>query len=202
MAEKQKGRKEANFLIQGSILAIASVMVRLIGIVYRIPLTNILGDGGNSAYSNAYAIYSLIWMIASFGIPTAVSKMVAERIGNKQEWNANRVFVTALLFATIAGGLAFCALFFGAGFFADIVYKRAEIKYALMILAPTVWVSAFMGAFRGFFQGQGTMIPTSISQIIEQIINAIVSVALPAFIMYKFATDPLSSAYAAAVVWR
>lgn len=177
MAEKQKGRKEANFLIQGSILAIASVIVRLIGIVYRIPLTNILGDGGNSAYSNAYAIYSLIWMIASFGIPTAVSKMVAERIGNKQEWNANRVFVTALLFATIAGGLAFCALFFGAGFFADIVYKRAEIKYALMILAPTVWVSAFMGAFRGFFQGQGTMVPTAISQIVEQIINAIMSVA-------------------------
>ena len=177
MAEKRKGRREANFLIQGSILAIASVIVRLIGIVYRIPLTNILGDGGNSAYSNAYAIYSLIWMIASFGIPTAVSKMVAERIGNKQEWNANRVFVVALLFATVAGGAAFCILFFGSGFFAHVVYKRAEIQYALMVLAPTVWVSAFMGAFRGFFQGQGTMVPTAISQIVEQIINAIMSIA-------------------------
>lgn len=177
MAEKQKGRRESNFLIQGSILAIASVIVRLIGIVYRIPLTNILGDGGNAAYSNAYAIYSLIWMIASFGIPTAVSKMVAERIGNKQEANAGRVFGVALLFATVVGGLAFCVLFFGAGFFAHVVYKRAEIEYALMILAPTVWVSAFMGAFRGFFQGQGTMVPTAISQVVEQIINAIMSIA-------------------------
>lgn len=177
MAEKQKGRRESNFLIQGSILAIASVIVRLIGIVYRIPLTNILHDGGNAAYSNAYAIYSLIWMIASFGIPTAVSKMVAERIGNKQEENANRVFGVALLFATVVGGLAFCVLFFGAGFFAHVVYKRAEIEYALMVLAPTVWISAFMGAFRGFFQGQGTMVPTAISQIVEQIINAIMSIA-------------------------
>ncbi len=177
MAEKQRERREVNFLIQGSILAIAAVIVRLIGIVYRIPLTNILGDGGNSAYSNAYAIYSLIWMIASFGIPTAVSKMVAERMGNRQEGNAKRVFVTALLFAALAGGLAFGILFFGAGFFADIVYKRAEIKYALMILAPTVWISAFMGAFRGFFQGQGTMVPTAISQIIEQLVNAVMSVA-------------------------
>lgn len=184
MAEKQKRRREANFLIQGSILAIASVIVRLIGIVYRIPLTNILGDGGNAAYTNAYEIYSLIWMIASFGIPTAVSKMVAERIGNKQEWNASRVFVTALLFATVVGAAAYSVLFFGAGFFADVVYKRAEIKYALMVLAPTVWISAFMGAFRGFFQGYGTMVPTAISQIIEQIVNAVMSI-LGAWILWN-----------------
>ena len=171
-----KSTKEANFLIQGSILAIASVVVRLIGIVYRIPLTNILGDGGNSAYSNAYAIYSLIWMIASFGIPTAVSKMVAERLGNRQEYNADRVFVVALLFATVIGGLAFSVLFFGAGFLADVVYKRVEIRYALMVLAPTVWISTFLGVFRGFFQGHGTMVPTAISQIIEQVINAIMSI--------------------------
>ena len=184
MAEKQKKRREANFLIQGSILAVASVIVRLIGIVYRIPLTNILGDGGNSAYSNAYAIYSLIWMIASFGIPTAVSKMVAERIGNKKEWNANRVFAVALLFATVVGGIAFCILFFGAGFFAHTVYKRPEIEFALMVLAPTVWISAFMGVFRGFFQGQGTMVPTAFSQIIEQVVNAIMSIA-GAFVLWN-----------------
>lgn len=184
MAEKQRRKREANFLIQGSILAIASVIVRLIGIVYRIPLTNILGDGGNAAYTNAYEIYSLIWMIASFGIPTAVSKMVAERIGNKQEWNANRVFVVSLLFATVVGAAAFGVLFFGAGFFAHVVYKRAEIEYALMVLAPTVWISAFMGAFRGFFQGYGTMVPTAISQIVEQVINAVMSI-LGAWILWN-----------------
>lgn len=184
MAEKKKGRREADFLIQGSILAIASVIVRLIGIIYRIPLTNILGDGGNAAYTNAYEIYSLIWMIASFGIPTAVSKMVAERIGNKQEQNAGRVFGVAILFATVVGGAAFCILFFGAGFFAHVVYKRAEIEYALMILAPTVWVSAFLGAFRGFFQGHGTMVPTAVSQIVEQIINAVMSI-LGAWVLWN-----------------
>ena len=174
MADNNK-RAGTNFLIQGSILAVASVIVRLIGIVYRIPLTNILGDGGNSAYSNAYAIYSLIWMIASFGIPTAVSKMVAERLGANQGRNSKRVFYTALGFATLVGGLAFCVLFFGAGFFANVVYGRPEIRYALMVLAPTVWVSAFLGAFRGYFQGHGDMVPTAISQIFEQIVNAVIS---------------------------
>ncbi|MGX8715430.1 MAG: polysaccharide biosynthesis protein, partial [Lachnospiraceae bacterium] len=174
MADNTK-RAGTNFLIQGSILAVASVIVRLIGIVYRIPLTNILGDGGNSAYSNAYAIYSLIWMIASFGIPTAVSKMVAERLGSNQGRNSKRVFYTALGFATLVGGLAFAILFFGAGFFANVVYGRPEIRYALMVLAPTVWVSAFLGAFRGYFQGHGDMVPTAISQIFEQVINAVMS---------------------------
>lgn len=176
MAKKYARNKEANFLVQGSILAIASVVVRLIGIAYRIPLTNILGDGGNSAYSNAYAIYSLVWMVASFGIPTAVSKMVAERIGNKQEYNARRVFSVAILFAIVVGGVAFSVLFFGAHFLAYTVYRRPEIMYALMVLAPTVWVSAFLGVFRGFFQGHGNMVPTAISQIVEQVVNAAMSI--------------------------
>ena len=144
MAEKQRGR-EANFLVQGSILAIASVIVRLIGIVYRIPVTNILGDGGNAAYSNAYAIYSLIWMISSFGIPTAVSKMVAERMGNQQPWNAKRVFAVALLFAAVVGGLAFIILFFGAGFLADDIYKRPEITIKVCFSFSLMTICNFFG---------------------------------------------------------
>jgi stage V sporulation protein B len=170
-----KGKDTSNFIIQGSILAIASVLVRLIGIVYRIPLTNILGDG-ISVYSSAYSIYSLIWMIASFGIPTTVSRMVAERNAKKNYKEANGVFKTALLFATVVGGLAAAFLFFGSTFLANTVLQMPEIKYSLMILAPTVWISAYMGAFRGYYQGLGTMIPTACSQIVEQIINALASV--------------------------
>ncbi len=168
-------KKDTNFIVQGGILALASVLVRIIGLVYRIPMNNILGDG-ISVYSTAYSIYSLIWMIASFGIPTAVSRMVAQRMGRKEYKDANRVFYTAILFSIVVGGLAAGVLFFGSDIFANVIFKMPEIKYALMILAPTVWISTFMGSFRGFYQGLGTMIPTAISQIAEQIINAIMSI--------------------------
>ncbi|KIR01880.1 Stage V sporulation protein B [Lachnospiraceae bacterium TWA4] len=175
MGSTDRKEKESNFIVQGGILALASVLVRIIGLIYRIPMNNIL-DTGIAVYSTAYSIYSLIWMIASFGVPTAVSRMVAQRIGQKRYKNVDRVFRTAILFSIVVGGLAAGVLFFGANFFANVVFRMPEIKYALMILAPTVWISTFIGAFRGFYQGLGTMIPTAISQIAEQIVNAVMSI--------------------------
>ena len=69
-----------NFLVQGSILAAASIIAKLIGLIYRVPLTNILGDSGNSYYSTANEVYTIILMISSFSLPLAVSRMMSERI--------------------------------------------------------------------------------------------------------------------------
>ncbi len=177
-------KKTSNFLIQGSILAAASVIVRLIGIIYRVPLTNILGDA-IGVYSAAYSIYSIIWLIASFGIPTTVSKMVAARRGLKRYRDANRVYKTGLIFALVVGGAASLIMFFGAPFFAGTVLNMEEAEIAIRFLSPTIFFSAFLGVYRGYFQGLGTMVPTAISQIIEQIVNAVASVAA-AYLMYDY----------------
>ena len=177
-------KKSANFLVQGSILAAASVIVRLIGIVYRVPLTNILGDA-IGVYSSAYSIYSIIWVIASFGIPTTVSKMVAARRGLKRYRDANRVYKTGLLFALVVGGSASLIMFFGAPFFAGTVLNMDEAEIAIRFLSPTIFFSAFLGVYRGYFQGLGTMVPTAISQIIEQIVNAVASV-IAAYLMHDY----------------
>ena len=98
-----KGKSSKNFLVQGSILAAASIIAKVIGLIYRIPLNNILGDIGVSYYSTANEIYSIILMISSFSLPLAVSKLMSERIHKGEMRNANRVFLCAVRFAVVTG---------------------------------------------------------------------------------------------------
>ena len=170
--EKKAG---SNFIIQGSILAIAGIIVRLIGMLYRIPLANYIGDEGNGYYSAAYNIYSIMLILSSYSLPVAVSKMVSARLARGQYRNVRKILRAALFYATIVGGVGFCALWFGSGFFAEHVIKMPYSAYALKVLAPTVWVMAYLGVLRGFFQGHSTMVPTAVSQIFEQIVNAVIS---------------------------
>lgn len=167
-------KKTNDILKQGTILAAASIIVRMIGLVYRIPLGNLIGDEGNGIYSMAYGIYSLALIVSSYGLPLAVSKMVAARNVNREYKNAYKIFKNALICATITGGVVGGSIYFGADFFAGLM-KSEDAAMPLRVLAPTIFCVAILGVFRGFFQGQNTMIPTAFSQIAEQIINAVVS---------------------------
>lgn len=174
--KQRKGVKTSNFIVQGSILAAAGIIVRLIGMLYRIPLANKIGDDGNGYYNAAYSIYSILLIMSSYSLPVAVSKMVAVRLAKKQYRNSIRIFKAAMFYATIAGALGFLALWFGADYFAVVVIKMPYSAYALKALAPTIWIMAYLGVLRGYFQGHSTMIPTAFSQIFEQIINAVISI--------------------------
>lgn len=167
-------KKTNDILKQGTILAAASIIVRIIGLVYRIPLGNLIGDEGNGIYSMAYGIYSLALIVSSYGLPLAVSKMVAAKNVNREYKNAYKIFLNALICAAITGGIVGGGIYFGADFFAGLM-KTEDAAMPLRILAPTIFCVAILGVFRGFFQGQNTMVPTAFSQIAEQIINAIVS---------------------------
>ena len=176
--EQNRAKQEsagANFLVQGSILAIAGIIVRLIGMLYRIPLANFIGDKGNGYYGAAYNIYATLLVMSSYSLPVAVSKMVASRLALKQYRNSIRILKAALFYATVAGGLCFCLMWFGADFFANEMLKMPYCSYALRALAPTIWIMAYLGVFRGYFQGHSTMVPTALSQIVEQIVNAVIS---------------------------
>jgi stage V sporulation protein B len=175
MANRNRGR-DTGFLLQGSILAVASIISRIVGLIYRIPLTATIGDTGNDYYGTAYEIYNIILLISSYSIPLAVSKLVSARMSKGHVKDANKVLHGALLFAFISGGIASLIVFFGAEFFTGTLLKTPLSAIALKVLAPTLLVVAVLGVFRGFFQGLGTMIPSAISQIGEQIVNAIISV--------------------------
>ncbi len=173
---KRRPGSGVNFLIQGSILAVAGIIVRLIGMVYRIPLARKIGDNGNGYYNAAYSIYSILLIMSSYSLPTAVSKMVSARLAKGEYRTSTRIFRAAMFYATIAGMAGFCALWFGADYFASQIIRMPYSSYALKALAPTIWIMAYLGVLRGYFQGHSTMIPTAMSQVFEQVVNAIVSI--------------------------
>lgn len=95
-----------SFLMQGMILAAASIVCRVIGLLYRSPLFGIIGKEGMGYYSYAYNIYNIILLIASFSIPLAVSKSISARLAKKEYINAQRIFYGALVYAVVVGGIA------------------------------------------------------------------------------------------------
>ncbi len=185
MKEKEKKSNSKNYLVQGSILAVASIIAKIIGMIYRFPLTNTLGNEGNSYYSTANEVYNIVLMISSFSLPLAVSKLVSERIHKEEFKNAHRVFLCAMRFALIAGGALALLTYVFAGVITKYVLSIELAVYALRVLAPAIFVFAIVGVFRGFFQGYSNMTPTAVSQVIEQIVNAIFTVVC-ANIMYSY----------------
>lgn len=175
MSKKTKN-SDAGFIMQGSILAIASIISRIVGLLYRIPLTAIIGKTGNDYYGTAFEVYSIVLIISSYSIPLAVSKLVSSKMAKGRARDTFKILKGALLFALISGGLACLIVFFGAEFFTGTLLHTPLSTLALKILAPTILIVAILGVFRGFFQGLHTMLPSAISQIMEQIINAVVSV--------------------------
>lgn len=162
--------KKSGFVRQAGILAMAGIIVRIIGILYRSPLTGIIGDEGNGYYSSAYNIYTIILLISSYSIPSAISKVIAQRLALREYRNAHRIFHCAIIYVIVVGGIASLFTFFGAGL---LVEDNSTV--VLKVFAPTIFLSGLLGVLRGYFQAHQTMVQTSLSQIIEQILNAIVS---------------------------
>ena len=108
MAGKEK---QASFITQGIILAAASVIVRLIGLIYRIPLANTIGDDGLGAYSNAFEVYNIALLLSTYSIPTAISKLISEREDKKEYGNSYHLLQVGLGFAAILGFIASLLLF-------------------------------------------------------------------------------------------
>lgn len=184
-------------LVQGSILAAAGIITKVIGFAYRIPMANVLGNQGNGIYSVAFGIYNIALTLSSYSLPLAVSKLVSARVAKKEYQNVYKVFVMALIFAFVVGGIACTLLWFGAEQL-ELIYHRNGLSIPLKILAPTTLVVAVLGVFRGLIQGHGNMMPTGLSQIIEQIVNAVISVVAAMIMASAFAVSPLRPAYSAA----
>lgn len=166
-----KSSKKDGFIIQAGILAMAGILCRIIGLLYRSPLTAVIGDEGNGYYQSAYNIYTLILLISSYSIPSAISKVIAQKLAVKEYRNAHRVFICAIWYVLVVGGIASLVLFFGAELF-----DKGPAVTVIRVFAPTVFLYGLLGVLRGYFQAHRTMVQTSVSQILEQILNAVVSI--------------------------
>ncbi len=175
--------KNSNSLVKNaSVLMIASIISRVIGLLYRRPLGSILGSVGLGYYGYASNLYSILLLISSYSIPMATSKIISEMLARKEYRGAHKVFKGAMLYAVIVGGITALICFFGGAIL--LPQNQQNALPALRALAPTVFLSAILGVLRGYFQAHRTMTPTSVSQILEQIMNAIVSI-LAAWILIR-----------------
>ena len=171
MTERQRS------LIGGiSVLGAAGIICKVVGVLYRIPLTNMIGDLGMGLYGQVMPPYNLLLSITSAGIPVAISRMVSHYITIGEQGNARRVFKTALKLLTVLGIITTLILFFGSRLVAQWV-GTPEGYLSCMCIAPSLFFVCIMSAFRGYMQGMRRMMPTAVSQLIEQVGK--VAVALP-----------------------
>ena len=179
-------KKNNNTLVKNAtFLMVAALISKIIGMLYKSPLTTLIGRESFACFQFAQNAYFILLMIASFSIPQAVSKIMSERIAFKRYRDAQRVFKGALLYAVIAGGIAALVCIFGASIL--VPDNMANARLALQMLAPTIFVSGILGVFRGYFQAYRNMLPTSISQILEQIAVATVALLASGFMVRHFA---------------
>ncbi len=182
---KNKSKLTNNLITQAGILAAAGIISRIIGLLYTSPLSGIIGDLGLGYYSSAYNYYTIILLVSSYSIPSAISKVMAQKLALGEYKNAHRLFLGSLFYVLVIGAAASAFLFFGAGLFVE----EAEIP-VLRFFAPTIFVYGILGVLRGFFQASKNMIPTSVSQIFEQIANALVSVGAAFFLVTYTESNP------------
>lgn len=175
--------KKSIFLFQGSILAATGIIVRLIGLFYRIPMISIMGAKGNGYYTSAYNVYSLFLILSSYSFPTAISKVLSTRFAQNRYYDAKNVIRISFGFAFFVGSITFLITFFGADAI-SLILRKPLLCFSLRTLSPTLFIMAFLGVYRGIFQGMGNMVPTAISQFFEQVANAITSI-LFAYILFQ-----------------
>ena len=149
-------------------LTVSTAMVKVIGLVYKIPLMRILGAEGMGYFNSAYELYTLFFVIATAGIPVAISIMISENIAVGRLKNAERIFkisLWTLIFVGLLGSLVLCM---GAEKFAFAINSPSAV-FAIMAVSPTLFFISVSGAVRGYFQGCRNMLPTAVSQVVESL---------------------------------
>ena len=171
-------KTEKSWVKGAAILATAGIFVRLIGILFRIPISNLVGSYGNGIFSNVFSIYSLLLMVSTVGFPVAVSKMISENVAIGDFRAVTNVFKVSLLTLFVLGGLSSLFLFFGASWLIEVTNWPPESIYAIQGIAFSPLIVAVCSVYRGYFQGFQNMLPTAISQVIEQVVRIVLGVFL------------------------
>lgn len=163
-------------LVSGAaILAVGSIVAKLLGALYRIPLTNILGAEGMGMYQLVFPVYALFMTLSTAGIPTALSRIVAEKRA-MAEPTRKYLFSAMLLLATL--GAMFTILTFSLSKYIAIWQGNEDTTFGFMIIAPSILIVCLISGFRGWFQGQMYMLPTAVSNIVEQVVKLAVGIGL------------------------
>lgn len=174
-------QRTENFMQGTLILSLASILVKVIGALFTIPLSNLYGADGTAIFTKAYNVYATMYTISSVGLPVAVAKVVAESNALGRNKEVQRIGRIALLTFLVAGAVLSGSMILGidviVGFFGE------SCRYATLVVAPTVFLTCIVSAIRGYYQGLSNMFPTAISQVIEAMGKLVFGLGLATWLM-------------------
>ncbi len=176
-SRRRVGQKQNTFFGGAAILAAGILVVKLIGMFYKIPLVNIIGAQGNTDFTNAYNIYAVLLSISTAGLPVAVSKLVSEANAQGRRCQVRRTFQLSLIMFLALGAVSFLVMFFQADALAGMMHDTKAAP-GIQALAPAVVCVGCLAALRGYSQGHLNMTPTSVSQIIEALCKLVIGLSL------------------------
>lgn len=184
-----------NSFFKGAVLLVAAnFIVKFIGLIYKIPIGNLLGGEGMGYFGAAFEVYQMLLAFSTAGLPIAVSKMVSESYALERYKEVNKIFKVSMISFIGIGFIGFLLMFFGASTFANMT-EMPLAKYSIMALSPAVFFFSIIAILRGYFQGLQNMIPTAITQILEALTKLIVGIGLTILLLnLNFATEYLSAA--------
>jgi len=176
-----KTQKSNTFFGGAAILAAGIVVVKLIGALYKIPLGRILGDLGFAYFNNAYAVFNLLLMVSTAGLPVAISKTISEAHTLGRRNQVNRIFKVALITFLVLGTISALIMLVFAEELATFQGQRMAAP-AVRVMALSAFFLCTMSAYRGYAQGHSDMVPTAISQIIEAVSKLGIGLALALYL--------------------
>ena len=190
---KNKKLKKQSFMQSVLVLMLSQILVKILGLVYKLYLTNRegFGDKGNAIYSSGFQIYALFLTISSVGIPGAIAKIVSERVAIGDYKGAHRIFKIAFVTFGFISFICSIILFFGANYIANNFLQIPEAELTLVALSPSIFLVAISCVIKGYFNGMENLKITANAQTLEQLFKTVLSVILVEFIAVVSGTNTI-----------
>ncbi len=199
--ENKTNAKQQSFLYATLILGLSTLLVKVLGAIFRIPLSNLIGSVGMGYFSTAYDVYLPIYSLAMAGLPVAVARIIAEQVAQKRYKDARKTFKIVKLTFAVTGIVGFLLMFVLAFVVTGVANNPGALP-ATFVIAPSILFCCFMSAYRGYYEGVRNMFPTAISSVIEAVCKLLLGYGFAFFVIkfYKGNGNVLSIAAAAAML--
>src|SRR5690554_476760 len=184
--------QQKSFIKGAAILSIAGLIAKVMGFVYRVVLTRLIGAEGMGLYQMAYPLYTILLVISRSGIPVSLAKLISGRLAVDERRAAFKIFKVGRQMAVVIGLLFSIIMILVAKPLIGLLKWDPRVYYAIIALAPAIFFVSLMATYRGLFQGLQDMKPTAVSQVIEQLLRMITMIALVYLLV------PYGKAFAAA----
>ena len=176
----EKGNKKESFMRNVVAIMVAQIIIKILGMVYKLYLTNRegFGDEGNAIYNAGFQIYALLLALSSIGVPNAIAKLISERLALNDNRGAHKIFKIAFIFFGLIGLAGTLMLFLGAKYISNVLIQIPEAEYTLMALSPSIFFVTTSSVIRGYFNGRENIKATANSQTLEQTFKTLLTIIL------------------------